>query len=67
MVVAQLKCTGTACTTFSFPDTSNVWSLLGISGGSYVVSKGIQKNFESATQPPAGNQPQGNQPQGNQP
>jgi len=50
MVVAQIKTTGT----LSFPNLNNVWALLGISGGSYVVSKGIQKNFEATQRPEAG-------------
>jgi len=46
MVVAQIQCADCKHS-FSFPDLNNVWALLGISGGSYVISKGIQKNFES--------------------
>ena len=35
--------------TGSIPDIpQGVWALLGISGGSYVISKGIQKNAEAA-------------------
>jgi len=35
----------------TFPDVpTGIWALLGISGGSYVVSKGIQKKIESDTE-----------------
>jgi hypothetical protein len=35
----------------AFPDIGNgVLMLIGISGGSYVVSKGIQKNYEAKTE-----------------
>ena len=37
-----------------FRTSNNVWALLGISGASYVVSKGIQKNFEATQRPEAG-------------
>lgn len=37
-----------SCGTVSFPDVPpGVWALLGISGGSYAVSKGIQKKAET--------------------
>ena len=58
MVVAQLKNAGN---TFAFPDLKNVWELLGISGGSYVVSKGIQKSYEAPPQQGQGQQSQGQQ------
>ena len=60
MVVAQLKGAGP----FSFPDTSTVLALLGISGGSYVVSKGIQKSYEGKIQ--TGNPAQADQNPQNQ-
>jgi hypothetical protein len=34
--------------TQSLPDVSNVWALLGISGGSYVLGKGIQMSADTA-------------------
>ncbi len=43
---------------YNFPMVdSGVLTLLGISGGSYVVSKGIQKSFESADNSTAGGSP----------
>jgi hypothetical protein len=41
--------------TGSIPDIpQGVWALLGISGGSYVISKGIQKNAEAAARATGG-------------
>jgi hypothetical protein len=48
MVIKKLSGTGTD---FSFPGIDpSILGLIGISGASYVVSKGIQKNFEASTQ-----------------
>ena len=52
MVVASIKTAKEG--TFSFPDLKNVWSLLGISGGSYVVSKGIERATRTAATGSAG-------------
>ena len=39
-----------SCGTVAFPEVpAGVWALLGISGGSYAVSKGIQKKAETDT------------------
>lgn len=32
----------------ALPDVGNTWALLGISGGSYVLGKGIQKSADTA-------------------
>ena len=44
----------------NFPDVpTGIWALLGISGGSYVVSKGIQKKTESDVEKKKGSGNQG--------
>jgi hypothetical protein len=47
---------GGGATQYSLPNAQNAWALLGISGGSYVLGKGIQM----AAQSTGGQQPQAN-------
>lgn len=52
--------TGTPSATFILPDISpGVLGLMGISGGSYVLSKGIQKAADVAGSSPTGTPPAG--------
>jgi len=49
LLVAQLNAPGATAAKMVLPDLpNNVLTLLGISGGSYVLSKGIQKTAEVA-------------------